>query len=128
MKANNEQCTTANKVLPLSKLEEWVEGGNEAPENTTGWYIPSGKELHMLSYKDVDNVGDYDNAGAETMTEVNQSIAKVNGDQLSSACWSSTEYASDYAEFDYAFAISFGYYLSYDMIIYSSYVRAVCAF
>ena len=129
LKAYNEQCTTANKVLPLSKLEEWVEGGNEAPENTTGWYIPSGKELHMLSYKDVDNVGDYDNAGAETMTEVNQSIAKVNGDQLSSACWSSTEYASDYAEFDYAFAILFDYgFLSYDLKIYSSNVRAVCAF
>lgn len=129
LKAYNEQCTTANKVLPLSKLEEWVEGGNEAPENTTGWYIPSAKELHMLSYKDVDNVGDYGNAGTETMTEVNQSIAKVNGDQLSSACWSSTEYASDYAEYDYAFAILFDYgFLSYDLKIYSSNVRAVCAF
>lgn len=127
LKAYNEQCTTANKVLPLSKLEEWVEGGNEAPENTTGWYIPSGKELHMLSYKDVDNVGDYDNAGAETMTEVNRSIAKVNGDQLGSICWSSTEY--DYAGYDYAFAILFDYgFLSYDLKIYSSNVRAVCAF
>lgn len=129
LKAYNEQCADANKVLPLSKLEEWIEGGNEAPENTTGWYIPSAKELHMLSYKDVDNVGDYDNAGAETMTEVNQSIAKVNGDQLSSACWSSTEYASDYVEFDYAFAILFDYgFLSYDLKNYSSNVRAVCAF
>ncbi len=129
LKAYNEQCADANKVLPLSKLEEWVEGGNEAPENTTGWYIPSGKELHMLSYKDVDNVGDYNNVGTETMTEVNQSIAKVNGDQLSSACWSSTEYASDYAEYDYAFAILFDYgFLSYDLKIYSSNVRAVCAF
>lgn len=129
LKAYNEQCADVNKVLPLSKLEEWVEGGNEAPENTTGWYIPSGKELHMLSYKDVDNVGDYNNVGTETMTEVNQSIAKVNGDQLSSACWSSTEYASDYAEYDYAFAILFDYgFLSYDLKIYSSNVRAVCAF
>ena len=127
LKAYNEQCADANKVLPLSKLEEWVEGGNEAPENTTGWYIPSGKELHMLSYKDVDNVGDYDNAGAETMTEVNRSIAKVNGDQLGSICWSSTEY--DYAGYDYAFAILFDYgFLSYDLKIYSSNVRAVCAF
>ena len=129
LKAYNEQCADANKVLPLSKLEEWIEGGNEAPENTTGWYIPSAKELHMLSYKDVDNVGDYGNAGTETMTEVNQSLAKVNGDQLSSACWSSTEYASDYAEYDYAFAILFDYgFLSYDLKIYSSNVRAVCAF
>ena len=127
LKAYNEQCADANKVLPLSKLEEWIEGGNEAPENTTGWYIPSGKELHMLSYKDVDNVGDYDNAGAETMTEVNRSIAKVNGDQLGSICWSSTEY--DYAGYDYAFAILFDYgFLSYDLKIYSSNVRAVCAF
>ena len=127
LKAYNEQCADANKVLPLSKLEEWVKEGNEAPENTTGWYIPSAKELHMLSYKDVDNVGDYNNIGTDTMTEINQSIAIVNGDQLDSICWSSTE--GNYAGYDYIFVMVFNYgYLSYEMKEYSSNVRAVCAF
>lgn len=127
LKAYNEQCADANKVLPLSKLEEWVKEGNEAPENTTGWYIPSAKELHMLSYKDVDNVGDYNNIGTDTMTEINQSIAIVNGDQLDSICWSSTE--GNYAGYDYIFVMLFNYgYLSYEMKEYSSNVRAVCAF
>jgi len=127
LKAYNEQCADANKVLPLSKLEEWVAEGNEAPEYTTGWYIPSGKELHMLSYKDVDNVGGYGNAGTDTMTKVNQSIAKVNGDQLGSICWSSTE--GNYAGCDYIFVILFDYgYLSFEMRDCSSNVRAVCAF
>lgn len=129
LKAYNAQCADANKVLPVSSLDEFSEG-NPAPAHTTGWFIPSVKELHMLCYKDVDNVWDtYGTDKVDTKNVINTSLNAVAGDSFGGIYnyyWSSTERT----EKDYAFGVRF-----YNANVNSNnkedstdYVRAVCAF
>ena len=131
LKAYNASLSDADagkKVLPVSSLESW-EVTNPAPANTTGWFIPSVKELHMLCYKDVDDVWEASGRDkVDTKNAVNASLEKVDGTQFdNNYYWSSSERA-DYE--GNAFALRFDGadvgrsdkdYLPY-------YVRAVCAY
>lgn len=128
LRAYNAYCTNNNKtgniVLPVAALDDFA-NTNPAPAGSTGWFFPSVKELHMLIYKDVDDV--YRNIGSETYEIVNSSLEKVNGDMISqNDHWTSVE--KDYSN---AFRIANNYSKwawSYAMKSNTKIVRAVCAF
>ena len=108
---------------------------NPAPKNSTGWFFPSVKELHILCYKDVDNVYlSYNYTFTENRDLVNASLLAAGGEVFyNSTYWSSSEYAFYMNDVDYS---------KYEVIIVdfnrafpyssrktnSSRVRAVCAF
>lgn len=129
LEAYNDYCSETTgkenyKVNPVSALATWkTTTGNESPANTTGWFIPSAKELHMLYHKD----DLYDSYGSETFLVIDPLIEALDGKKLSNYFyWSSLEYAGNYAE---AFYVTFGG----GSVVYSSkgsklYVRAVCAY
>lgn len=89
------------QVPPISGLLEFRKD-NPLPENTSGWYMPSIKELYIMieGYTD-DNIF-YIGRFFQNMEQMNSSLSKVDGTQLldtKSASsqgegfyWSSTEY------------------------------------
>ncbi len=83
--AYNGYCKTNGKtdalVNPAEVLKTFI-ANNPAPANSTGWFLPSVKELHMLCYKDVDNIA-YTRDNTETRDIVEVSISAVGGDALS---------------------------------------------
>ena len=130
LKAYNESLSSdesGKTVLPVSELAIW-EDNNPAPANTTGWFIPSVKELHMLCYKDVNDLLAYNTSNTTTRTVIDPLIEALGGKKLSDYCyWSSSEDAG------YAYN-AFGVYFNYGIVNYyfkggnTAYVRAVCAF
>lgn len=72
---------TGALVNPAEVLKTFI-ANNPAPANSTGWFLPSVKELHMLCYKDVDNIA-YTRDNTETRDIVEVSISAVGGDALS---------------------------------------------
>ena len=129
LKAYNAQCETAQKVLPVSLLADFYEQ-NPAPANTTGWFIPSVKELTLLYGVDKDNVST-NGFGNLTKTEMNTILTSLGtdyADVLSNEnYWSSSE---DEENIFYAFSLNF-YNGSVEDIMKNGrayYVRAVCAF
>lgn len=129
LRAYNAYCTDKSRtnyiVKPVAALDDFA-STNPAPAGSTGWFFPSVKELHMLIYKDVDDV--YRNIGSETCGIVNSSLEKVDGDMISQSgdYWSSVEY--DYSN---AFRITYNYSnwsLSSAKKSNNKTVRAVCAF
>lgn len=128
LRAYNEYCTDKSRtnyiVKPVAALGEFA-ATNPAPLGSTGWFFPSVKELHMLIYKDVDDVRN--NNGSETREIVNSSLEKVNGDVISGTgdYWTSVESGSSYA---FRIYYNYGWFLSSTMKSNSKKVRAVCAF
>lgn len=131
LKAYNEQCADVNKVLPVSLLGTW-ETTNPAPNNTTGWFIPSVKELTLLCGIDVDDVGENNSGGTDTKTAMNTILTSLGGSYAdtfdTSFYWSSSEYTNN----TYAFSVHF-YQGAVDTNSYKVYssgtcVRAVCAY
>lgn len=128
LRAYNEYCTNKSRtnyiVKPVAALGEFA-ATNPAPLGSTGWFFPSVKELHMLIYKDVDDV--YRNIGSETFNIVNSSLEKVNGDMISETgdYWTSVESGSSNA---FRIYYNYGWFLSSAMKSNSKKVRAVCAF
>jgi len=85
-------------VLPVSLLDAFS-NVNPAPLNTTGWFLPSVKELHMLCYKDVDDVKTvYDPSYTETRESVNGLLETLGKEEISSVYYrSSSEYDANNA-------------------------------
>ena len=121
-------------VEPANKLSGF---SLTSPQGSTGWFLPSVKELHMMCYKDVDDVFNaHGNSGyTETRDIVNASIKVAGGEALSGYYWSSLEYpvadknTNDYKN-RYAFCVNFS---NAEVAIYhktdhSLQVRAICAF
>lgn len=103
LRAYNTYCQKNNKsdyiVQPVAAIDDFA-ATHPAPKNSTGWFLPSPKELHILCYKDVDNI--YNNSGVENYNIVNSSLTAVGGDGLKNEFyWSSGEYSSDNAWFVY---------------------------
>ena len=129
LKAYNAQCETAQKVLPVSLLADFYKQ-NPAPANTTGWFIPSVKELTLLYGVDKDNV--YTNGfGNSTKTEMNEILTSLGTDCADilrdDFYWSSSE---DEEYIFYAFSLNFynGSVVDIMKNERAYYVRAVCAF
>lgn len=126
LRAYNEYCQTNAKsdyiVRPVAAIDDF-DDTNPAPDNTTGWFLPSLKELHILCYKDVDNI--VNNSGTDTRDIINSSLTAVGGDGLKNEFyWSSGEYSSDYA---WDVNLGRGYVGDYYKGYYNS-VRLVFAF
>lgn len=98
-----------------------------APDTSSGWYLPSAKELTLLCGEDVDDIYFNMDIGTATKDIINKKIGLI-GDgatKISSAdYWSSTEYSDDYAFFVYFDSGYVNYYLKY----YTFSVRCVLAF
>lgn len=99
LRAYNTYCQNNDKsdyiVRPVAAIDDF-DDTNPAPDNSTGWFLPSPKELHILYYKDVDNI--YNNSGVETYNIVNSSLTAAGGDCLyGNWYWSSGEYSYGYA-------------------------------
>lgn len=128
LRAYNEYCQTNDKsdyiVKPVAAIDEFAIN-NPAPDNSTGWFLPSPKELHILCYKDVDNIADFNNSGTDTRDRVNSSLTAVGGDGLKNELyWSSGETSGYNAWYVY---LSYGnVYNSYKDR--NDYVRLVFAF
>ena len=127
--AYNTYCTSNSKAIyivkPVAALADFT-STYPAPANSTGWFLPSAKELHILCYKDVDNV--WNAYGTDTRDLVNASLDAVSGDALSSNYyWSSSERAGEWSSRAFYVNFSHGkmdYYFKYGTL----WVRAVCAF
>ena len=96
LRAYNEYCQTNDKsdyiVKPVAAIDEFAIN-NPAPDNSTGWFLPSPKELHILCYKDVDDI--YSHFGTDTWDIINSSLTAVGGDGLKSwDYWSSGEHSN----------------------------------
>ena len=115
-------------VQPVAALTAFGENTNPAPTGSTDWFFPSLKELHILFFKDADNV--YWSSGIQTRDIVNASLSAAGGDNLDDwdGYWSSSEYANDSKN---AFYVDSYNGTVSNMSKNSSYkmrVRAVCAF
>ena len=126
LRAYNEYCQTNAKsdyiVRPVAAIDDF-DDTNPAPTNSTGWFLPSLKELHILCYKDVDNI--VNNSGTDTRDIINSSLTAVGGDGLKNKFyWSSGENSSDYA---WDVNLGRGYVGNYYKDYYNS-VRLVFAF
>ena len=99
LRAYNVYCKSigsGNKVvLPVDALAGF-ETNNPSPSNSTGWFLPSPKELHILCYKDVDNIGRYweDPSYTDTRDIVNKSLIAADGGTFAYNYyyWSSSEF------------------------------------
>ena len=102
LRAYNTYCQNNNNksgyiVQPVAAIDEFAID-NLAPENSTGWFLPSPKELHILCYKDVDNIADVNNRGSNTRDLINSSLTEVGGDDLiRQTYWSSCEIGMSFA-------------------------------
>ena len=125
----NTNGKTDALVNPAEVLKTFI-ANNPAPANSTGWFLPSVKELHMLCYKDVDNIA-YTRDNTETRDIVEVSISAVGGDALSprnnhKRFWSSSESPSNKnGAFSVYFYNAFAQLSEKDGALN---VRAVCAF
>ncbi len=115
------------------KLTEFA-AANPAPEGSTGWYIPSAKELYMYMNRDLDNIYKLQN-GSETSDILNSSYSALGiypPLELFSYLWSSTETKyRDYNEFDSAYHLDRAGYITNSPKRVGSYgtgVAFVCAF
>lgn len=111
IRAYNQYCRNngkANQVMiPCEILDEYAKT-NPAPLGSTGWFIPSAKELYILSYNDVDDVWDI-YWTYNTAELVQSALLAAGGDplphpDLNTIYWTSTE--SDEYEDNYNDAFS----------------------
>ena len=134
--AYNAYCKANGKddyiVLPVAALANFP-ARNPAPANSTGWFLPSEKELHMLCYKDVDDVYKQSNdTYIQTRDIVNASLQTAGGNPLGAySYWSSSEDAS-YRDLAFVVGLGNAYvrteYKKGSSVIHGCRVRAVCAF
>lgn len=126
LRAYNTYCQNNDKsdyiVKPVAAIDDFNDT-NPAPDNSTGWFLPSPKELHILCYKDVDDIDN--NKGTYTRDIINSSLTAVGGDGLKNEVyWSSGEYSCNRAWY---VSLNDGY-VDYFNKYYNFYVRLVFAF
>ena len=133
LRAYNAYCNANGKsehiVRPVAALDDFVSGNTcPAPAGSTGWFLPSVKELHMLCCGDLDDVClRRFSSQFTTLNVVYSSLTAVGGDALEiTHYWSSSE-SEDNSKA--AFGVNFG---RAHVNIYSKRfvckVRAICAF
>jgi len=78
---------SAYTVLPVLLLETFSTT-HPAPLHTTGWFLPSVKELHLLCYKDVESVSDNHTPEENSIDHL---LEALGGNRFGEVYWSSTE-------------------------------------
>lgn len=114
-------------VTPVKKVVEY-RSEVLAPANSSDWYLPSAKELTLLSGKDVTDIFKDNNIGAANKDLINKKIALIGNvaTEISTASyWSSTEVIS--GRFAYITHFSKGTVNSHDKDTKNR-VRCVLAF
>ena len=135
LRAYNAYCKANDRpkyiVQPVVAIDEFAKN-NPAPAGSTGWFFPSMKEMHMLCYKDVDDVyRQKDPSHTTTRDIVNSSLTAAGGDALETSPYAPYWTASEDTEFNF-----FAYDIFLDEAFVSAIsknlnnrrVRAVCAF
>lgn len=90
---NTYRTNSKYHVNPVTHLSSFGES-NPAPQGSTGWFLPSAKEWHILCCGDVDNVGGVSATGMTRILDlVNASLSAARGKKFASdyPYWSSTE-------------------------------------
>lgn len=135
------QHTKILKALNASSIEmlyhvvfipllETFSAANPAPKNTTGWFIPSVKELTLLCGIDTDDVYQ-NNFGCTTMEKMNtilNALGSDYADELNDSYWSSTENETNDAKAFYLMFDTNPMVLNGGNKISTNRVRAICAF
>ena len=132
LKAYNTYCKANEKtdyvMLPVDKLDGFT-ASNPAPAGSTGWFIPSMKEMFMLICKDSDS--EYGNK--ETVNTVDISIAAASGiiiadDTIEDYATSSEEHEE--GEWAVHFVQGYNFEVAYNALDKdrNSTFRPVCAF
>lgn len=132
LRAYNEYCTKNNRENFIARnavgLDEFA-AYHPAPSHSTGWFIPSLKELHLLCNRDVDDIYDmsHETARVATRDVVNSSLSAANGTALKGGYYrSSSEYAEDCL---YVYVVYFRDGSAFQNLKwYSQALKAVCAF
>ena len=99
---NTKAIMTYNGANPSTPVEavsfvEEYSSSNPAPDNTSGWYLPSVKEVFLLCYGDYDgNIWDYEgDVSRPVWNTVNNKLSNLTGGYAeldgSVAYWSSSE-------------------------------------
>lgn len=137
LEAYNAYCNANSKsayvVKPVQSLATWA-ASNAAPANTTGWYLPSVKELAMMCYGDYDMVNGTIPATTPTLSVVQLSLVVAGSKITKQYYWSSSEGtigSGNNSERDYGAKFFDLRYTPNEGNAYKSntyYVRAVCAF
>lgn len=96
-KFNNDASNAGWNVDAVSALMFFrLDENNKAPESSSGWYLPSAKELAVMCYGDYSgenqSIWDITDAPMDNINKVNESIKKISGaTAIESMYWSSTE-------------------------------------
>lgn len=98
IRAYNAQCVDANKVLPVQAIDTWAVS-TPAPTNSSGWYLPSEKELTLLCGRDVNDIWSNNSGGTGMRNIVNTAMENVSGATTISqnTYWSSSEFINSKA-------------------------------
>lgn len=102
------QTNSGNVALPVQSIDSWA-ASNTAPTNSSGWYLPSGKELSLLCGRDMNDIWVNKSGGIDMHDIVNTSLNKVGSPATiipSGNYWSSSELVRDMNI--YAFSVDFG--------------------
>lgn len=88
----NQWCASSGRERSKAKVLDLIDSysaSNPAPANTTGWFIPSAKELTLLIQGDKRVLYASSN---ETMEYFNTLLEKAGGARFTDDIWSSSEY------------------------------------
>lgn len=103
-----EAFNAANSGSQVDVVQKVVEYRERvpAPVASSGWYVPSAKELTLLCGEDVDDIWNNNSSGIANRDLINRKLALIGGATpllSSSLYWSSTEYSNNRA-----FNVGFG--------------------
>lgn len=93
IRAYNANGSNTDKVLPVQIIDSWA-ASNTAPTNSSGWYLPSEKELTLLCGRDVNDLWLNNSGGIGMRNIVNASLGKIGSPATiipSGYYWSSSE-------------------------------------
>ena len=112
---NASSDNSGNQVYVVQKVVEYRKRVL-APAASSGWYVPSAKELTLLCGTDVDDIWNSNSGGTANRDLINRKLALIGGATTllsSSSYWSSTEGGNSNA-FDVAFGLGLVYNHSKD--------------
>lgn len=98
-------ANSGNEVYVVQKVVEY-RNKVSAPETSSGWYVPSEKELTLLCGTDVDDLWNNNSDGTVNRDLINRKLELIGATTLSSSSryWSSTEGS----RYNGAFGVNFG--------------------
>lgn len=125
------KANDGTKVLPIAEVDIWAEK-NKAPLSSSGWYLPSVKELSTLcsGWKGISGGSSF---GTDMKTKINSGIDKLNEKQSDRGKGLTNDWYWSSSEFDQYYAWGVYFYDGYGYVDYYNKnldvrARAVLAF